>query len=300
MCSVINLLTDLIKKGLFMTAYMFPGQGSQKPGMGEALFPLYPELVQKADQILGYSIAHLCLKDPNKQLNNTAFTQPALYVVNALFYLNKLEQHGGKKPDYLLGHSLGEYNALWAAGVFDFETGLRLVQKRGSLMSKAVGGGMAAILGLTSDKVASVLERNNLSGLSIANFNAFKQQVISGPIELINKASAFFTAAGAQLYLPLAVTGAFHTPLMQAAREEFTDFLAQITFLPPEIPVIANLNAQPYQNETIQSTLSLQIDHSVQWQQSISYLLAHQESEFVEMGTGVILTNMVNNIKRGG
>ncbi len=282
-----------------MTAYLFPGQGSQKLGMGEAVFPLFPDLVERADQILGYSITHLCLKNPEGQLNNTAFTQPALYVVNALTYLKKLNDTEGKKSDYFLGHSLGEYNALWAAGVFDFETGLKLVQKRGSLMSQAVGGSMAAVIGLSNSQVASILEKNNLTDLSIANFNSYLQQVVSGPSEAINQAKEYFMASGAKLYLPLAVNGAFHSTLMEQARIEFTEFLAPFNFTVPEVPVIANLNALPYPHEEIHSTLSLQIDHPVQWLQSIRYLLRLSESEFEEVGPGKVLANLVTRIMDG-
>lgn len=281
-----------------MTAYLFPGQGSQKVGMGEGLFEAFPELVQQADDLLGYSLSSLCLQDPLKQINQTEYTQPALYVVNALSYLKKLNEHDGKKPDYFLGHSLGEYNALWAAGVFDFETGLKLVQRRGFLMSQAAGGGMAAVVGLSSSQVASILEKNNLDTLSIANFNSYLQQVISGPKESINEAKPYFMSAGAKLYVPLAVTGAFHSSLMEPARIEFTDFLAQFTFNTPEIPVIANLNAFPYQGD-IHSSLALQIDHPVQWLQSIRYLLRLSESEFEEVGPGKVLANLVTRIMDG-
>lgn len=272
-----------------MTAYMFPGQGSQKVGMGRHLFSEFPYLVQNADSILGYSIADLCLNDPEGHLNNTAFTQPALYVVNALSFLKKLSENDGRKPDYLLGHSLGEYNALWAAGVFDFETGLLLVQKRGHLMSQALDGGMAAVIGLSSDDVAELIEKNRLLKLSIANFNSYTQQVVTGPKDSINKAKGCFIQAGAKLYLPLSVNGAFHSSMMINARKEFAFFLEQFTLEEPQIPVIANLNALPYQQDTLYSTLSLQIDHSVQWLQSIRYLLLRSETEFEEIGPGNVL-----------
>lgn len=281
-----------------MTAYLFPGQGSQKQGMGAHLFAEFPELIRDADQILGYSIVDLCMNDSQKQLNNTEYTQPALFVVNALSYLKKIAG-GALKPDYFLGHSLGEYNALWAAGVFDFATGLQLVQKRGQLMSQAINGGMAAVIGLSSSQVAAILAKNALHDLSIANFNSYLQQVISGPSESLNQAKNIFTSSGAKLYLPLAVTGAFHSELMQPARVEFTEFLADFRFLAPEIPVIANINAKPYEANDIHATLSLQIDHSVQWLQSIRYLLLRSEEDFEEVGPGTVLTNLVTRIVDG-
>lgn len=161
-----------------MSIIIFPGQGSQIKGMGEELFDQYEELTNRADNILGYSIKDLCLYDHQKQLHLTRYTQPALYVVNALSYFKYLE--AGKKPDFLLGHSLGEYNALLAAGVFDFETGLRLVKKRGELMGQVVGGGMAAIIGLKKEEIQAGLDKNDLNDIDIANYNSEEQLIISG------------------------------------------------------------------------------------------------------------------------
>lgn len=281
-----------------MAVYMFPGQGSQKKGMGEGLFADFSDLVRQADQLLGYSIADVCLKNEHNELANTAFTQPALYVVNALSYLKKM-QSGAKKPDYFLGHSLGEYNALWAAGVFDFLTGLRLVQERGRLMSQARNGAMVAVIGLSSNDVSSVLEEHGLSELTIANYNTDLQQVISGPNEAIERAKPFFINAKAKLYLPLPVHGAFHSPLMQPARERFVTFLKDFKWAAPDVPVIANIDAKPYNAGNILSSLSLQIDHPVQWLQSIRYLLLHDQDQFEEFGPGTVLTNMVIKIKAG-
>lgn len=282
-----------------MAAYLFPGQGSQKLGMGADLFSLFPELLAEADHILGYSLLELCLHDPQQQLNNTAFTQPALYVVNALHYLQKLNESEGKKPDYFLGHSLGEYNALWAAGVFDFATGLTLVQKRGQLMSQALNGRMAAVIGLSSQQVNSVLIKNQLSDLAIANFNSYQQQVLSGPAASIEQAKEHFIQAGARMYLPVAVNGAFHSTLMLDARLEFSEFLKSVHFAAPEIPVIANLTALPYQEDEVRQTLALQMDNPVQWLQSIRYLTRLSESEFIEVGPGKVLANLITRINDG-
>lgn len=138
-------------------AYLFPGQGSQKKGMGEGLFDEFPEMTKKADEILGYSIKELCLTDPRKELNKTQFTQPALYVVNALSFQKKMKE-GESEPDFVAGHSLGEYNALHAAEVMSFEEGLKLVKKRGELMSKAENGGMAAILKTPEEEIKNILK----------------------------------------------------------------------------------------------------------------------------------------------
>lgn len=281
-----------------MVAYVFPGQGSQVRGMGQGLFSEFPDYVQKANNILGYFIDKLCLEDPNGLLNKTDYTQPALYVVNALSYLKKLRDTG-KKPDYVAGHSLGEYNALFAAGVFDFETGLKFVQKRGSLMSQATDGGMAAIVGLKSEKVEAILKENNLSTINIANYNTYTQIVISGQKDAISASEPLFVSAGAMLFIPLKVSGAFHSPFMQPAQQEFATFLQNFTFASPTIPVISNVTAQPYQPNTIPSLLAQQITSSVLWTQSIEYLIGKGETVFEEIGPGKVLTGLISRIQKG-
>jgi malonyl CoA-acyl carrier protein transacylase len=281
-----------------MTTYVFPGQGSQSRGMGAELFAAFPELVKKADDILGYSIQTLCLEDPGNQLNQTNFTQPALYVVSALAYLKKM-QEGAQRPHYVAGHSLGEYNALFAAEVFDFETGLKLVQKRGELMSQAQGGGMAAIVGLTSDQVKAVLEKNPQSNVSIANYNSVTQVVISGPKDAVMATEPLFTGAGATLFIPLKVSGAFHSALMMPAQKTFADFIQSFHFSAPTIPVIANVDAKPYTAANIVSNLSQQITSSVLWTQTIQYLISQGEDTFEEVGPGKVLTGLIARIKKG-
>lgn len=281
-----------------MTTYLFPGQGSQHKGIGDALFSAFPELVKMADAILGYSIATLCLLDPHEQLNETDFTQPALYVVNALSYLQRLEAVP-RKPDYVAGHSLGEYNALFAAGVMDFETGLRLVKKRGELMRQASGGGMAAVIGLPLSAIQAVLAESNLTTLSIANYNSHAQFVLSGPLETIVSSEAIFKQAGAKLYKPLKVSGAFHSAYMNHAQLEFAEFVAKFSFRAPEIPVIANVDARPYSANAIVSNLTKQINHPVLWTQSMQYLLQQGETDFVEVGPGKVLAGLIGRIQKG-
>lgn len=281
-----------------MTTYVFPGQGSQTKGMGSALFPLFPELVKIADDLLGYSIQTLCEEDPEQKLNQTHYTQPALYVVNALSYLKKCEETT-EKPKYFAGHSLGEYNALFAAGAFSFETGLKLVQKRGALMNQAMQGGMAAIIGLKSDEVQSILEAHHLTEVSIANYNSHTQVVISGVKEKVIAAKSFFEMAGAKLFIPLKVSGAFHSPFMEAAKQEFEQFLLDYTFSPLSTPVIANVNARPYVFEEISFNLSAQITHPVLWTQSMEYLIAQKETVFEEVGPGRVLAGLITRIQKG-
>lgn len=278
-----------------MTTYVFPGQGSQKVGMGGELFTAFPDLVSAADAILGYSVADLCASDDGR-LNQTHYTQPALYVVNALNYLQKL-QADDIKPHYVAGHSLGEYNALLAADVFDFATGLKLVHKRGELMNQARDGGMAAVIGLQDKQMQHVFQENNLSLLSVANYNTYKQLVITGPKNAIAQAAPIFQKIDGVRYIPLRVSGAFHSPLMADAQQSFAAFVAQFDFKAPKIPVIANVTAQPYPDNDIAKLLTAQITHSVKWVNSIEYLLAQGETEFAEIGPGRVLTGLLRKIR---
>ncbi|MBO0798714.1 MAG: ACP S-malonyltransferase [Blastocatellia bacterium] len=286
-----------------MIAFVFPGQGSQKRGMGQAFFdetPQYAEVEKDVDAILGYSLRKLCLEDADNRLKETQFTQPCLYAVNALHYYQAVDQ--GARPDYLAGHSLGEYNALLAAGAFDFLTGLRLVQRRGDLMSRAKKGGMAAVIGLCVDLVAEVIEENGLADLDVANFNSPSQTVVSGPLEDIRRAGPFFEKAGARIYMPLQVSAAFHSRYMAEAARAFADFLAPFSFLPPKTPVIANATAQPYPtdnaSESVKSLLVNQITHSVRWTQSIRFLISQGVTKFCEMGPGNVLTRIAQEIQK--
>lgn len=279
-----------------MVTYVFPGQGSQRRGMGGALFEDFNDLTAKVDDILGYSIKELCLDDPLGQLNQTQYTQPALYVVNVFSYLKKIEEVG-KKPDYAAGHSLGEYNALFAADVFDFETGLRLVQRRGELMAQAKGGGMAAVIGLSEEKIQRILDENGLNTLVIANYNSPSQIVISGKREDIERAESIFTANGAPLYVPLRVSGAFHTRYMEDAQKQFKSFLDEFEVSEPTLEVVSNVYARPYDPKRIKETLAEQITNSVKWTESIRYLMGKRDMEFEEVGPGNVLTKLIKKIK---
>ncbi len=278
------------------TLYVFPGQGSQKIGMGAEVFDRYPSYVQEASDILGYSIKITCLEDPHKQLNLTQFTQPLLYCVNALMYFQRIEE-SAKKPDGVAGHSLGEFNALLAAGAFDFSTGLRLVQKRGELMSQISGGGMAAVIGFSPEKIQSVLSESGCDSIDLANFNSPLQTVISGPEKDILSVKPAFESAGVRLFIPLPVSGAFHSRYMKKVQEEFTGFLKTVSFQSLSIPVIANVNAKAYQNERIAETLALQLTHPVQWTDTVRYFLSQPEAEIEEIGPGKVLTGLIRKIK---
>jgi malonyl CoA-acyl carrier protein transacylase len=276
-----------------MTVFVFPGQGSQKLGMGASLFETFPDMIAIADKVLGYSIQELCLEDPKGKLNQTDYTQPALFVVEAMAYQESLTAQS--KPDYLAGHSLGEYTALYAADSFDFETGCRLVQKRGELMAQQTNGGMLAVIGGEFDFLKDALSKEPFADIDIANINTPQQVVLSGPKEDLTR---FADDMGQHFKkcVPLNVSAAFHSRYMQTAAKAFEDFLGDIEFKTPSIPVIANTTAKPYEPSNLKKTLAAQIAHSVQWVDSIRYLKALGETEFVEIGPGKVLTGLVRKI----
>lgn len=278
------------------TAYVFPGQGSQRKGMGAHLFDAFPELTAQADDILGYSIKDLCLNDPQNQLRDTRYTQPALFVVNALTYLDKLRQKP-LPPTYVAGHSLGEYNALFAAGVFDFATGVQLVQKRGELMSRAPDGAMAAVLNCDVSTVQQILRDHHLEGIDVANYNAPSQLVLAGLRDDIHKAQSLFAFDDVK-YIVLNVSAAFHSRYMRPAMQEFGRFLQDFTLTPPHIPVISNVHARPYRPDQITTNLTEQIIRPVRWTDSIRYLMGRGVQSFEELGPGNVLTRLIAEIQR--
>ncbi len=293
-----NQRSDILlshKKRNIMKAYIFPGQGSQSRGMGNHLFKKFPEILNKANNILGYDIQELCAIDPYKHLNKTQYTQPAIYVVNTMMYLDK--KRDNPTPDYLAGHSLGEYNALLAASVFDFETGLKLVRRRAEIMSKAQNGGMAALIGMGKDEIKTILNDFQFNSIDIANYNSVDQVVISGKQEDIANAQKVFEANGIKLYYVLNVSGAFHSRYMKDARLEFDSFLQQFQFSPLRTPVISNVSAREYKDAEIKDLLVSQIDNPVKWYDSISYLIHLGVTDFIEVGPGDVLTKMVGYIQ---
>jgi malonyl CoA-acyl carrier protein transacylase len=286
-----------------MKAFIFPGQGSQHKGMGRGLFDEIPEFIaaeREIDALLGWSLRQLCLEDQGDRLRLTEFTQPSLFVVNALHYYKAVA--GGSAPDYLAGHSLGEFNALLAAGAFDLLTGVRIVKKRGELMSQVRNGGMAAVVGLSESAITALIAEHNLGRLDVANLNAPTQTVLSGPMEEITRAASVFEKAGAQLYMPLRVSAAFHSRYMGLAAGAFHDFLQQFSFAVPKIPVISNVTGAPYPTDQGSAALSLlltkQVTHPVQWTRGIEYLINSGVREFKEIGPGNVLTRLIDQIQR--
>ncbi len=264
--------------------------------MGGSLFQDFPDLTSTADEILGYSVQDLCRNNPEGRLRETQYTQPALFVVNALTYMRRLYDTG-RIPAMVAGHSLGEYNALLAAGSFDFATGLKLVKKRGELMAQAGTGGMAAVMGIPAGGVQRILDDSGVQGVSAANFNTPEQTVISGSVEGIDQLEQPFTQAGAA-YIKLNVSGAFHSKWMLPAQNEFARFLSQFKFRAPAIPVISNLRAQPYDGEDTVENLVSQISNPVRWAEIARYLLSAGADEIVEIGPGRILTGMISRVRQ--
>lgn len=278
------------------TIYVFPGQGSQSVGMGKDLFPKYPHLVRMANEVLGYSLEELCLNGPAARLNDTRYTQPALYVVNALSYLERVRD-SGRVPAFVAGHSLGEYSALFAAGAFDFLTGLELVMERGRLMSQATEGGMAAVLGIAPERITKVLATHGYGSLDVANYNAPTQTVLSGRREDLEAVKQVLEQSGAR-FVPLRVSAAFHSRYMRAAEAEFERIVSNYRLARPKIPVISNLTARPYEDGDLTGPLIKQISSPVQWLQSMSYLMAQPGAAFHEVGPGRVLTGLLKQIQQ--
>ena len=274
---------------------MFPGQGSQFQGMGEQLFKEFPDTVAAANSALGYDIADICLNNPDNKLNQTSYTQPALFLLNYLTHQKHLQENK-KTPDYYLGHSLGEFNALNAAGVFDFETGLKIVQKRGELMFSIGNTGMAAIVGAEYKEVKEILH-NHFPDIDVANVNTTAQMVISGPLESLNKAADFFEEEGF-VFIPLKVSGAFHSRYMTPVKAQFESFIAGMKLNKCNVPVISNYSAAPYPDDIqgILKNMVNQLDNRVKWLQGIEYVLYQGECDFVEVGPGEVLSNIIKKI----
>ncbi len=276
------------------TAIMFPGQGAQYKGMGAELFTEMPELTEQADSVLGYSVEDLCINNPENKLFDTSYTQPAIYIVNAMHYHKHIGQ--GVTPGFLLGHSLGEYNALLAAGVFDFTTGLQLIKKRAAIMRQESGFSMTAVLGMNIEKVSNLLNKENLADIDIANDNSFEQVVVSGKSVDIEAAAEVFESNGASMVLPLNVSGAFHSRYMEQARNEYALFLQGFNFSEPKIPVVSNVTATFYSLDTVISNLAEHISNMVRWKESVLYLRSLDVSDFIELGPRKTLMGILRNI----
>jgi trans-AT polyketide synthase, acyltransferase and oxidoreductase domains len=277
-----------------MRALLFPGQGSQRAGMGADLFGRFPDLVAQADDVLGYSIRDVCLNNPDARLDRTEVTQPAVYVVAALRHHASAADTPAKM---MAGHSLGEYVALYAAGAFAFADGLRMVQERGRLMGEISGGGLVAIVGFGAEQVERLLLEDGLAGVEIANINSPEQVVVGGRKDRLQTLLETCRARSIRA-VPLRVSGAFHTSHMRPAAEKFERFLSGFDFAPLKAQVLSNVTGEPHERPQIKDRLVEQIARPVLWVQCIETMLKAGVDDFVEMGSPPILAPMVATIRR--
>lgn len=290
-------------------AFVFPGQGAQFVGMGKDLYdnnPLAKDLFEKANEILGYRITDIMFEGTDEELKQTKVTQPAVFlhsVLTALF-ATPSDNAEENKPQMMAGHSLGEFSALVVSGALSFEDGLRLVYARAMAMQKAcemAPSTMAAIIGLADEKVEEICASINREGYVVipANYNNPGQLVISGNIEAINEACAKLKEAGAKRALPLKVGGAFHSPLMQPAKDELQAAIEQTEFHEPMCPIYQNVDGRPHtQPEEIKQNLIAQLTSPVRWTQCVQSMIADGADDFTECGPGKALQGMIVKINR--
>lgn len=282
-----------------MKAFVFPGQGAQFVGMGKDLYEKYPvakEMFEKANEILGFRITDLMFAGTEEDLRQTKVTQPAIFLHSVILAKVMGENF---KPDMVAGHSLGEFSALVSAGALSFEDGLVLVSKRAMAMQKACEAQpstMAAILGIDDAKVEEICK--SIDGVVVpANYNSPGQLVISGSVEAIDKACEAIKAAGAKRALKLQVGGAFHSPLMEPAREELALAIKSAPFARPVCPVYQNVDAKPYTDpEQIRTNLIAQLTSPVRWTQTAKNMVADGAKHFTELGPGNVLQGLVKKV----
>ncbi|REK53906.1 MAG: [acyl-carrier-protein] S-malonyltransferase [Thermobacillus sp.] len=280
-------------------AFVFPGQGAQAVGMGKDAYDASPAaraVFERADSALGFALSRIIFEGPEDELRQTENTQPALLTVSAAL----LELIAGRvRPDYVAGHSLGEYSALVAAGVLSFEDAVRAVRLRGEFMEAAVPGGqgaMAAVLGAEREALRSLCEAVSAeTGLVVlANVNCPGQIVVSGTAEGVRAVAERGKEAGAKRVIPLEVSGPFHSPLMQPAADRLEQVLAELTMRDAEVPVIANVTAEPVTSaEEIRGLLKRQVTAPVLWEDTVTRLVGLGVDTFVEIGSGSVLTGLI-------
>lgn len=282
-------------------AYVFPGQGAQFVGMGKDMYEnseLAKELFEKANEVLGFRITDLMFEGTDEDLRQTKVTQPAIFLHSVILTKTNADKF---TPDMVAGHSLGEFSALVAAGALDFEDGLRLVSKRAMAMQKAceiAPSTMAAIIGLADEKVEEICA--SIDGVVVpANYNCPGQLVISGTHEAIDAACEKLSEAGARRALKLPVGGAFHSPLMDPAKEELAAAIEQTTFKTPICPVYQNVSTKGETDpEVIKKNLVAQLTAPVKWTQSVQNMVADGMGQLIECGPGAVLQGLVKKIEK--
>jgi [acyl-carrier-protein] S-malonyltransferase len=283
-------------------AFLFPGQGAQAVGMGRALAEAFPEAraaFETADRVLGFPLSELCWNGPAEELKKSVHTQPALLTHSVAAW--RLVDAAGISPEYVAGHSLGEYSACVAAGALAFEDALRLTRRRGQLMYEAGlarPGAMAAVLGLSREEVEAACAEAGATGIvRAANLNAPGQVVISGEPAAVDAACERARARGARRAIRLEVSGAFHSPLMEPAAKGLAEALAGVTFRDARCPVVSNAWARPVQKAgEIRRALEEQLLASVRWEDSMRWLRAEGVEGFVELGTGKVLRGLLRTL----
>ena len=299
---------DILNSMKARIAFVFPGQGSQYVGMGKQLYDASPaarRIFDQADSILGFSLSTLCFEGPQDELDDTYNAQPAILTVS-IACLEALKERFGPlgylgTPKLVAGHSMGEFTALVAAGVLDFEDALKLVRERGRLMKESGEqnpGGMAAVIGLDEATLADVVREAQSEGVvTLANANSPGQTVLSGEVAALQRAMELAKARGARLVQRLAVSIASHSPLMQPASIHFTELLNRITFRPPQMPLIANISAQALTTvDELRAELSEQLTRPVQWTRSVQAMVSEGVDTIVEIGPKQVLSGLVKRI----